>query len=69
MRYMRECIYDADEYAPFVKNLQKTQYNFGHTGEWYNKWIDYVSKLPYNEALELIGVLNEFYIAGKENVW
>ena len=55
--------------SQIVKNLQKTQYNFGYTSEWYNKWIDYVSKLPYNEALELVELLNEFYIAGKENVW
>lgn len=62
-------IYDADEYKPFIKNLQKTQYNFGYDSEWYNKWIYYIGKLPYNEALSLIELLNEFYITGKENVW
>ena len=62
-------IYDADEYAPFIKNLQKTQYNFGYNNEWYNNWIDYINKMPYNEACALIELLNEFYVAGKENVW
>ena len=62
-------IYDADEYAPFIKNLQKTQYNFGYNSEWYNNWIDYVNKMPYDEACALIELLNEFYVAGKENVW
>ena len=62
-------IYDADEYAPFIKNLQKTQYSFGYNSEWYNNWIDYVNKMPYDEACALIELLNEFYVAGKENVW
>ena len=62
-------IYDADEYAPFIKNLQKTQYNFEYNNEWYNNWIDYVNKMPYDEARALIELLNEFYVAGKENVW
>ena len=62
-------IYDADEYAPFIKNLQKTQYSFGYTSEWYNNWIDYVNRIPYDEACALIELLNEFYVAGKENVW
>lgn len=62
-------IYDADEYAPFIKNLQKTQYNFGYNSEWYNNWINYINKIPYDEACTLIELLNEFYVAGKENVW
>ena len=62
-------IYDVDEYAPFIKNLQKTQYSFGYTSEWYNNWVDYVNKMPYDEACALIELLNEFYVAGKENVW
>ena len=62
-------IYDADEYAPFIKNLQKTQYNFGYNSEWYNNWINYINKMPYDEACALIELLNEFYVAGKENIW
>ena len=62
-------IYDADEYAPFIKNLQKTQYSFGYNSEWYNNWIDYINKMPYDEACALIELLNEFYVAGKENIW
>lgn len=62
-------IYDVDEYASFIKNLQKTQYSFGYTSEWYNNWVDYVNKMPYDEACALIELLNEFYVAGKENVW
>jgi hypothetical protein len=62
-------IYDADEYAPFIKNLQKTQYSFSYNSEWYNNWIDYVNKMPYDEACALIELLNEFYVAGKENIW
>ena len=62
-------IYDADEYAPFIKNLQRTQYSFGYNSEWYNNWIDYVNKIPYDEACALIELLNEFYVAGKENIW
>ena len=62
-------IYDADEYAPFIKNLQKTQYNFSYNSEWYNNWINYINKIPYDEACALIELLNEFYVAGKENIW
>ena len=62
-------IYDANEYAPFIKNLQKTQYNFSYNSEWYNNWINYINKMPYDEACALIELLNEFYVAGKENVW
>lgn len=62
-------IYDVDEYAPFIKNLQRTQYNFGYSNEWYNNWIDYINKIPYDEACALIELLNEFYVAGKENIW
>ena len=62
-------IYNADEYAPFIKNLQRTQYSFGYNSEWYNNWIDYINKIPYDEACALIELLNEFYVAGKENVW
>ena len=62
-------IYDADEYAPFIKNLQRTQYSFGYNSEWYNNWIDYINKMPYDEACTLIELLNEFYVAGKENIW
>lgn len=62
-------IYDVDEYAPFIKNLQRTQYNFGYNSEWYNNWINYINKMPYDEARALIELLNEFYVAGKENVW
>ena len=61
-------IYDVDEYAPFIKNLQRTQYNFGYSSEWYNNWVDYVNKIPYDEACALIELLNEFYVAGMEKV-
>lgn len=62
-------IYDIEEYAPFIKNLQKTQYNFGYSSEWYNNWINYINKMSYDEACALIELLNEFYVAGKEIVW
>lgn len=61
-------IYDMDEYKAFIKNLQRTQYSFGYNNEWYNNWIDYINKIPYNEACALIELLNEFYVAGKENI-
>ena len=57
-------IYDFEEYAAFIKNLQNTQRNFGYSNEWYNNWIDYVNKIPYDEACSLIELLNEFYVAG-----
>ena len=62
-------IYDEDEYKAFIKNLQNTQYNFYHNDKWYNKWIDYVSKKSYEDAKELVELLNEFYVTGKESVW
>lgn len=62
-------IYDEDEYKVFIKNLQKTQYNFCHNDKWYNKWIDYISKKLYGEVKELVELLNEFYITGKESAW
>lgn len=65
----RKSICEANEYAPFIKNLQKVLYSFHHPNEWYNSWIDYVNKMPYNKALPLIELLNEFYITGKENDW
>lgn len=65
----RKNICEADEYAPFIKNLQKVQYSFHHPSEWYNSWIDYVNKMPYDKALPLIELLNEFYITGKETNW
>lgn len=61
-------IYDTDEYKVFIKNLQRTQYSFGYNSEWYNNWINYVNKMPYDKARVLIKLLNEFYIAGKENI-
>lgn len=64
-----KCIYDEDEYKAFIKNLQKTQYHFFHNDKWYNKWIDYVSKKSYEDAKELVELLNEFYVTGKESVW
>lgn len=65
----RKSVCEASEYEPFIKNLQKTQYNFNHNNEWYNNWIDYINKKPYDEACSLIELMNEFYVAGKENVW
>lgn len=65
----KKSIYEASEYASFIKNLQKTQYSFHHPSEWYNDWIDYVNKMPYDKALSLIELLNEFYITGKETNW
>lgn len=62
-------IYNFEEYAAFVKNLQNTQHNFGYSNEWYNNWIDYVNKIPYDEAIKFIELLNDFYITGKEGVW
>ena len=63
-----KCIYNEDKYKVFIKNLQKTQYNFCHNDKWYNKWINYVSKKSYGDAKELVELLNEFYVTGKEGV-
>ena len=67
--YKKKSIHEADEYASFIKNLQKVQYSFHHPSEWYNSWIDYVNKMPYDKALSLIELLNKFYITGKETNW
>ena len=64
-----KCIYDENVYKAFIKNLQETQYTFCHNNEWYNKWIDYMSKKSYEDAKELVELLNEFYITGKERIW
>lgn len=62
-------ICEASEYASFIKNLQRAQYNFNYSNEWYNNWINYINKMSYDKALSLIELLNEFYIAGKESIW
>lgn len=63
---MNKIIFDNEEYAPFVKNLQRTQYCFGYSSEWYNNWIDWIASLPYNEAASIINLINEVYITGLE---
>lgn len=63
---MNKCIFDNEEYPAFVKNLQRTQYCFGYSGEWYNNWIDWIADLPYDEAASIINLINEVYITGVE---
>jgi len=62
-------IYNSESYQAFIKNLQLVQKNFNYSNEWYNYWIDYINKKPYQEAKYLIELLNDFSISGMESNW